>query len=57
MGSGKFYWLILISSIPALCKTDKVVNKAAEVANKQIEQELRKDRIAGKRMIKVLLLG
>lgn len=41
----------------ALCKTDKVVDETAEITNKQIEQELRKERIAERRTIKVLLLG
>lgn len=46
-----------IQLFEALCKTDKVVDEAAEMANKQIEQELRKERIAERRTIKVLLLG
>jgi uncharacterized membrane protein len=33
------------------------VDETAEVVNKTIEQELRKERIAERRTIKVLLLG
>ncbi|KAI6210770.1 hypothetical protein M3Y96_00363300 [Aphelenchoides besseyi] len=41
----------------AMCKTDKVVDEAAKLANQQIEQEIRKERVAERRTIKVLLLG
>ncbi|KAI6191065.1 hypothetical protein M3Y97_00187300 [Aphelenchoides bicaudatus] len=40
----------------AICKQEKVIDESLE-ANKQIELELRKERIAERRTIKVLLLG
>ncbi|CAD5227971.1 unnamed protein product [Bursaphelenchus okinawaensis] len=41
----------------ALCKREKIVDEVAEIANKTIEKELKKDRIQERKTIKVLLLG